>query len=84
MHSRAPADTTLQSNVENSFLGKIEFELCENLKASRLARDRAPSNRSNAREGGDSIMRLRDKGKKEMELKARGKLFFERLASKGN
>lgn len=74
----ALADNTFQSKIDNSFLRKVECGLCEDLKASRLARARAQSASSNSSEGVKATMRLRDKRETETKLMADRQFSFEK------
>lgn len=72
----ALSENTLQSKIDNSFLGKAEFELCENPKASRFARAWALSDSSNASEGGDTIMRSQGQRKDTNGGEGNAEVFF--------
>lgn len=50
--------------IDMNFLGKVESELYENLKASKIARPRAHSDSSNSSEGGMVKMRVENMDKK--------------------
>ncbi len=50
--------------IDESFLGKVESKLYENLKASKIARPQAHSDSSNSSEGGVVKMRVENLDKK--------------------
>ncbi len=54
--------------IDKNFLEKVESELYENLKDSRLARPRAHSDSSNSSEGGMAVLKVKDMEKKVTDL----------------
>ena len=61
-----------KDKIDMNFLGKVESELYENLKASRLARPRAHSDSSNSSEGGMATMRVKNMEKKIRDIRTEG------------
>lgn len=55
------SDHRFKSEIEKSFLEKVEFELCEGLKASKVARTRAQLDSSNCSEGGKALLDVEDR-----------------------
>ena len=85
----ASEDKTLLSQIDALFLEKVELELGENLKASRLARPRAQSDSSNSSEAGTATMDVIGAGNYLKKIRGDRGFSFKRnsirdLASKQN